>query len=282
MRGSFSTVLVAAVVLALTFLMLPIAAIFLNVSPGAVLHQMQGEVVRDAMLVSLKTNVIADIIIVIVGTPAAYFVATRRVFPGRRILITLFELPLVLPPAVAGIGLLVAFGRAGVLGGQFAVFGVSIPFTQAAVVLAIIFVAGPFYLRQAIASFESVDPGLINAARTLGAGPWRTFRKVALPLAASGLAAGWALAFARGMGEFGATIIFAGNFEGVTQTLPLAVYAQMDQNFDTALAIAAILIIISACILLAVKLIPSWNPTASSSPTSGRRSATSSLTSNSA
>ena len=128
-------------------------------------------------------------IILVIGTPAAYFLATRR-FRGRPVVITLIELPLVLPPAVAGIGLLAAFGRVGLLGEHFGAFGLSLPFTQAAVVLAVIFVASPFYLRQAVASFEAVDPDLVAAARTLGARPWRAFWRIALPLAAGGLAAG--------------------------------------------------------------------------------------------
>jgi molybdate transport system permease protein len=148
-----------------------------------------------------------------------------------------------------------------------------------AVVLAITFVAGPFYLRQAITAFEAVDPRLVQAAATLGAGPWRTFRSVVLPLALGGLAGGWALAFARGMGEFGATLIFAGSLPGVTQTLPLAIYSEMNRDLDAALAIGGLLIIIATAVLLAVKMIPSWNPTPASSPTSARRFATSSSTS---
>ena len=208
-------------------------------------------------MVTLKTSAIANVIILVVGTPAAYFLATRR-FPGRPVVITLIELPLVLPPAVAGIGLLAAFGRVGLLGDELGAFGVTLPFTQTAVVMAVIFVASPFYLRQAIAAFEAVDPNLIDAARTLGARPFRAFWRVALPLAAGGLAAGWALAFARGLGEFGATIIFAGSFQGVTQTLPLAIYGEFERDFDTALAIGALLIVFSAALLLAVKLVPRW------------------------
>jgi molybdate transport system permease protein len=190
--------------------------------------------------------------------------ATRR-FRGREALITCIELPLVLPPAVAGIGLLSAFGRNGLLGGTFSALGVTIPYTQAAVVLAVVFVSSPFYLRWGIAAFAGVDPRLIEASRTLGAGPARTFRRVALPLAAGGLAVASSLAFARGLGEFGATIMFAGSFQGDTQTLPLAIYAQLSVNFDTALAIGALLVLISVGVLLAVKLLPSWSRFASKS-----------------
>jgi molybdate transport system permease protein len=181
-----------------------------------------------------------------------------REFRGKALLITLVELPLVLPPAVAGIALLVAFGRLGLLGGTIQALGFSLGFTQAAVVMAIVFVAGPFYVRQAIAAFEAVDANLLAASRTLGASPARTFWRIALPLAASGLGAGVALSFARGIGEFGATLFFAGSFQGVTQTLPLAIYAQFDVNFDVALGISALLVLVSAFVLLVVKLMPPW------------------------
>ncbi len=188
-------------------------------------------------------------------------------------MLTAVELPLVLPPAVAGIGLLAAFGRFGLLGESFSALGIEIGFTQTAVVLAILFVAGPFYLRQAIASFESVDADLVLAARTLGAGPGRAFWRVALPLASGGLGAGAALSLARGIGEFGATIMFAGSLQGVTQTVTLAIYQELEVNFETALAIGALLVIVSAVVLLAMKLILSWR---SSDSTSMFRFATSS------
>jgi molybdate transport system permease protein len=187
----------------------------------------------------------------------AYFVASRS-FRGRALVITLVELPLVLPPAVAGIALLATFGRLGLLGGTFEALGVTVSFTQAAVVLAVTYVASPFYVRQAIAAFEALDPSLLDASRTLGAGPAKTFARIALPLASSGLAAGAALSFARGIGEFGATIMFAGSLQGVTQTLSLAIYAQFDLNRDLALALGALLVFVSAAILLAAKLLPAW------------------------
>jgi molybdate transport system permease protein len=263
--------MVIAAAVTAAFLALPLLAVLLRVSPGELVEQLTSPVALDAMRVTLITNVLASAVILAVGTPAAYLLATRR-FRGRRLLITVTELPLVLPPAVAGIALLAAFGRTGTLGGELSAAGIEVAFTQAAVVLAIIFVAGPFYLRQAIASFEAVDPALVDAARTLGDPPGRAFRRVALPLAAAGLSTGWALAFARGIGEFGATIIFAGSLQGETQTLPLAIYAQLSEDFDTALAIGALLIIVSALILLAVKLIPTWTRT-SSPPTSIFRAA---------
>jgi molybdate transport system permease protein len=214
-------------------------------------------------VVTLETNAISMALIVGLGTPTAYWVAARspRV---RDLLVTLIELPLVLPPAVAGIGLLAAFGRLGLLGGAIDVVGLEIAFTKIAVVLAVVFVASPFYLRTAVSAFESIDPALPDAARTLGAGPARVFAQVALPLAAGGLGAGGALAFARGLGEFGATIMFAGSLQGVTQTLSLAIYEQFDLDFDVALAISAVLVAVSAGLLLIVKLFSRWRSSSTS------------------
>jgi molybdate transport system permease protein len=265
MRRLFTLALVGSGAVALTFLVLPLVAIFARVPLGRLLGQLDERAVVDAVVVSAKTNAIALALMLVVGTPAAYLVASRR-FPGRAVALTLIELPLVLPPAVAGIGLLAAFGRAGLLGGTLDALGVELPFTQAAVVLAIVFVASPFYLRTAIAAFEAVDQNVVDAARTLGAGPARTFARVALPLAGGGLGAGAALAFARGLGEFGATIMFAGSFTGATQTLPLAVYAEFARNFDTALAIGALLVAISGALLVLLKLRVPWTRSASISP----------------
>jgi molybdate transport system permease protein len=249
-RAVFFLATVAATLVALAFLVLPVVAIFTHVSPGRLLTQLSNPVVVDALLVSTKTTLLAQALVLLLGTPAAYLLATRR-FRGRALVVTAVELPLVLPPAVAGIGLLVAFGQTGLL-------HTSIPFTQTAVVLAVAFVSGPLYVRAAIAAFEAVDPTLVAAAKTLGAGPGRTFFRVALPLARSGLAAGEALAFARGLGEFGATIMFAGSLQRVTQTLPLAIYAEFDVDFDVTLAISGLLVVISAVLLLVLKLAASW------------------------
>jgi molybdate transport system permease protein len=257
-RRVFDVLLVVAGAIALGFLLLPLLALFLRVPPGTLVSELGSRVVRDALVVSLETSAIAHAFILVVGTPVAYLLATKR-FRGRALLIGAIDLPLVLPPAVAGIALLAAFGSRGLLGGTLSAFGVTVAFTQAAVVLAVIFVASPFYLRQAIAAFQSVDPDLLAAARTLGAGPFRTFRRVALPLAAPGLGVGSSLAFARGLGEFGATIMFAGSLRGYTQTLPLAIYAELDQDFDAAIAIGALLVLVSVAILVAVKLLPSWS-----------------------
>ena len=264
-RRAFTAVLVAAGLVTLGFLMLPLVAIFLRVPPGDLVSRLGSPVVLDALVVTLKANLVAQAFILLIGTPAAYLIAGRD-FRGRALVVTLVELPLVLPPAVAGIGLLAAFGRLGLLGGTFDGLGISISFTQTAVVLAVAYVACPFYLRQAIATFEGLDRTLFDASRTLGAGPARTFARIALPLAARGLGAGAALAFARGIGEFGATIMFAGSLQGVTQTLSLAIYAEFDVDFDIALALGALLVVVSAAVLLTVKLVPTWTRSQSTSP----------------
>jgi molybdate transport system permease protein len=261
----FTFALWAATGVALVFLLLPLVAIFLRVPPGELFAQLGSGVAIDAIVVTLKANLIAQALILLIGTPAAYLIASRR-FRGRAFVVTLVELPLVLPPAVAGIGLLAAFGRLGLLGSHFDALGISLSVgTLTAVILAVAYVASPFYIRQAIASFEALDQGLLDASRTLGASPARTFIRIALPLASKGLAAGAALSFARGIGEFGATIMFAGSLQGVTQTLSLAIYAEFDIDFDVALALGALLVIASAVILFTAKLIPAWTRSNSTS-----------------
>jgi molybdate transport system permease protein len=242
----------AAAFVALAFLVLPVVAIFARVSPLHLVSQLDDDVVRQALAVSVKTTVVAQGLVLALGTPAAWVLARR--FWGRDVLVAFVELPLVLPPAVAGLGLLAAFGRAGLL-------HTGLPFTQLAVVLAVAFVSGPLYVRTAIAAFESLDANIVAASRTLGAGPTRTFFRVVLPLARPGLAAGAALSLARGLGEFGATIMFAGSLRGVTETLPLAVYSEFNVNFEAALAISALLVALSGALLVLLK----WRPSLSTS-----------------
>jgi molybdate transport system permease protein len=262
----FAAALTVATAVSLTFLLLPIVAIFAELSLSELRDGLTSDVTLDALRVTAETNLFAMALIIGFGTPTAYLLATRS-FRGKALLVTLVELPLVLPPAVAGIGLLAAFGRLGLLGGSLDALGIEIAFTKVAVVLAVTFVASPFYVRTAIAAFEAVDADLVSASRTLGAGPGRTFARVALPLASGGLGAGAALAFARGLGEFGATIMFAGSLQGVTQTLSLAVYQEFDVAFDTALAIGALLVVASALVLLTAKVVLAWRRSSSASIT---------------
>lgn len=245
----------AATACLVAFVALPVLAIFLRVPVGRLVAQAHSKVALEALVVSLKTSAIALALILGVGTPAAYALATRS-FTGRSGILTILELPLVLPPAVAGLGLFAAFGRFGLLGGALRAVGVAVPFTQIAVVMALVFVAAPLYVRQAHAAFAALDGRLLGAARTLGAGPGRTFARVAVPLAGPGLSAGAALAWARALGEFGATIMFAGNLQGRTQTLPLAVYGEFSRgDLEGALAVAGLLVAVSAGLLVGMRLL---------------------------
>lgn len=245
---------IAAAVL-VAFVALPLLAIFLRVPLSTLVAQLHSQVALDALRISLKTSLVALAFIIVVGTPVAHLLGTKR-FPGRVVLVTLFELPLVLPPAVAGIGLFAAFGRTGLLGPALLHFGIRLPFTWVAVVMAQAFVAMPFYVRQAVAAFGSVDTQLLGASRTLGASPSRTFLRVAVPLARQSLSAGAALAWARALGEFGATALFAGSLQGRTQTLPLAIYSEFaGANITACLAMSALLVAVSFGILVSVKLL---------------------------
>jgi molybdate transport system permease protein len=271
-RALLAIALVLVIAVVLGFLVVPIAALITYQPAHDLFNGFGTRVATDAILVSLKTNAIAFALMIAFGTPFAYWLARSR-WRGRSVLITLVELPLVMPPAVAGLALLVAFGRLGLLGGTLSGLGIDLAFTRAAVVLAILFVASPFYLRGAIASFESIDNTLLDVAGTLGAGPVRRMLWIATPLARAGLGAAAAVAFARGVGEFGATILFAGSFQGSTQTLPLAVYSLFDANLDQAISIGVLLIIVSAAILLGSKLlVRAWTSSRSTSPSPADRS----------
>ena len=250
--GWFVALLAAALAVAFAFLALPVVAIFVNTSPGALLDSLGDGESLDALRLSLECSALALALIVLVGTPAAYLLATRR-FRGRALVVTVLELPLVLPPAVAGIALLAALGPKGILGPALADAGIELVLATAGVVVALTFVASPFYLRQAQAAFAAVDPTLLAAARTLGAGEARAFVRVAIPLARDGLAAGAALAWSRALGEFGATLMFAGSLRAVTQTAPLAIYDRFATDFPAALALSAVLLAVSAAVLLAVR-----------------------------
>jgi molybdate transport system permease protein len=253
-HGAFAVVLIAALTVTVLFLVLPVVAIFANTAPGDLIESLGSESSRDALLLSLKCTFAALAIIVVFGTPSAYLLATRD-FRGRSVVMTAIELPLVLPPAVAGIALLAAFGPHGIFGGWLDDAGIRLVLETAGVIVALTFVAAPFYLRQAQEAFAAVDTKLLDAARTLGASEARAFWLVAIPCAGSGITAGLALAWGRALGEFGATLMFAGSFQGITQTAPLAIFAQFSTDFPAALALSAVLVALSAAILLGVKLL---------------------------
>jgi molybdate transport system permease protein len=251
----FPLLLGTALAITLTFLVLPVVAIFTNTTPGRLIASLGDPSSTDALKLSLETTAIAIVVIVAFGTPTAYLLATRT-FPGRSVLVTLIELPLVLPPAVAGIGLLAALGPDGILGGALRDAHIQLVLQTAGVVVALIFVAAPFYIRQAQSAFQAISPSLMDAARTLGSGEAASFLRVAVPVAGPGLIAGVALAWGRALGEFGATLMFAGSFRGITQTAPLAIYDNFATDFPAAISLAAVLVAVSAALLLVVKLIP--------------------------
>ena len=256
---AFTALLAIALAAALAFLALPIVAIFADTTPARLLDSLGDPVARDALWLSLRTTVAALAIIVVVGTPAAYLLATRD-FRGRQVVQTLVELPLVLPPAAAGIGLLAALGPHGILGPVLDDAGIQLVLQTAGVVVALVFVASPFYLRQAEAAFAAVPRNVMHASRTLGEGEARTLLRVVIPSARSGLLAGGALAWGRALGEFGATLMFAGSFRGITQTVPLAIYDRFSEDFPGALALSAVLVCVSFALLLSVKLATGRRP----------------------
>jgi molybdate transport system permease protein len=243
----------------LLFLLLPLAALALRVTPEQLLTSFGTATVQQAVGLSLRTSAAAMGLAVALGTPVAYLLARRR-FRLKRVLEALVDLPVVLPPAVAGLALLMAFGRNGLVGGLLEALGVSIAFSPAAVVLAQTFVAAPFYIRAATIGFSHVETELEQAASIDGASAWQVFRHVTAPLAWPGLVSGAALAWARALGEFGATIIFAGNFPGRTQTMPLAIYLGFQLDLDTALTLSVLLVGLSAAALVLVRILLQAEP----------------------
>jgi len=238
----------------ITYLLMPLLSVFISKSPQTILEKLEGSLIYEALSLSLKTTSIALIFIVGLGTPLAYWLA-KSDFKGKKGLEVALKMPIVAPTAVVGVGLLLIFGQRGMLGDTLSVLGITIPFTSIAVVMAQIFMASPFYITTARQGFEAVDDQLIAVSQTLGVNPWKTFWRVTIPLALPGLLTGVALSWALALGEFGATMMFAGNLPGKTQTLPLAIYTAMESDADVALAISALLLTVSFSLLLFVSFI---------------------------
>ena len=236
----------------LLFLTLPLAALILRIRVPVLLANLANPAVVQALSLSLTTAALSTLAALLFGTPLAYWLARHR-FRGREVIDTLIDLPMVLPPSVAGIALLMAFGRRGLLGAYFNEWGLTLAFTQAAVVLAQIFVAAPFYVKAAIAGFAGVERDLEQAAAIDGANRWHIFRHITVPLAWPVLFGGAVMTWARALGEFGATIIFAGNFPGRTQTMPLAIYIGFELELTVALTLSVILLALSFLVLFVVK-----------------------------
>jgi len=238
----------------LALLALPLLALIFKIPPASFAQSLRDAATLKAITLSLRTSLATVLIVVLSGTPLAYLLARRRGPPVPALEI-LLDLPTVLPPAVAGLALLMAFGRRGLFGAGLAALGIQLPFTAAAVVMAQTFVAAPYYIKSAALGLSGVSRELEEAAALDGATPAEAFRHVTLPLAWHGLMGGVALCWARALGEFGATIIFAGNLPGRTQTMPLAVYLGFEVDLTRALTLGAILLAISFVILMAVRTI---------------------------
>ncbi|HEX3763024.1 MAG TPA: ABC transporter permease [Kofleriaceae bacterium] len=233
----------------LAFLVIPVVALFVTGSPTDWLAGIRHPITAPAMLLSLTTTALSLGVLVVFGTPLAWWLG-RSEARIARLIETAIQLPIVVPPAVAGLALLLAFGRRGLLGSLLQGAGIDIAFSTIAVVLAQVFVAAPFYIQAATTAFAGIDENLLVVARTLGARPASVLFRIALPLARRGLIAGAALAWARALGEFGATLMFAGNLQGKTQTLPLAVYTALESDVRAAQALAVILVVIALLIIV--------------------------------
>ncbi|PKN87594.1 MAG: molybdate ABC transporter permease subunit [Chloroflexi bacterium HGW-Chloroflexi-8] len=236
----------------LLFIALPLLALFLRVSPATLLENISKTQILNALQVSFSSALISTILAIILGMPVALLLSRKKgdVF---RIVDTLIDLPTVLPPAVAGIALLMTFGRNGLVGVYLSDWGITIPFTRVAVIMAQLFVAGPLFVRAASIGLSAVDPELKQAAALDGANRWQTFSMVIVPMAWTSIVSGAVMTWARALGEFGATIIFAGNFPGRTQTMPLAIYLGFETDMNIALVLSVILIIISFLSMIVVK-----------------------------
>ena len=252
--GERSLLLLAG--LSVLFLSLPIVVLVARaIFDGSLAHALTAQVVLSALGLSLVTTAISLVITVAFGLPLAFVLARRR-FRGSGLVEAIVDLPLVLPPAVAGLALLLVLGRRGLLGGPLDALGIEIPFTTVAVILAQSFVSGPFFIRSARTGIAGVERDVEDAARVDGASDIQVFRHITVPLAGSALAAGLVMSWARSLGEFGATIMFAGNIEGRTQTLPLVVYGEFQGgDLDASIAAAAILILAAFGVLVAVRLL---------------------------
>ncbi len=236
----------------LGFLLLPIVALFATTGFASFFAGLGNPLTLPAVLLSLTTTSISLAVVLVLGTALAW-ILVRHEGPVCRAIETAVQLPVVIPPAVGGLALLLAFGRKGLLGGSLDALGLSIPFSTIAVVLAEIFVSAPFYVLAATAAFRRLDPALWIVARSLGASPTRAFFRVALPVAMPTLLSGAAMSWARSLGEFGATLMFAGNLTGRTQTLPLAVYTALESDMRAAQAISLLLVTISFVLLVVLR-----------------------------
>ena len=247
--GALAPAGVAATIIYTLFIGLPIVALLVRAGQQeGIVAGLTGPATVQALRLTAITSVTSLVIVIVAGTPFALLLARRR-WALLRVVDAFVELPIVLPPVVAGVAMLMAFGRHGLLGPALASLGIALPFTTGAVIFAQIFVAAPFYVRAARIGFAGVDPTYEEVSQTLGVSPWATFWRVTLPVAWPSLLTGATLAWARAVSEFGATIMFAGNLTGRTQTMPLAIMTTMESSLGDALALAALMLLMSALAL---------------------------------
>jgi molybdate transport system permease protein len=251
--GRIPAALLVPAGIGLAFLVLPLAGLLVRAPWPTLAERLAKPGVLTALRLSLQTATIATIVCILVGVPLAWLLA-RVDFPGRKVVRALVTVPLVLPPVVGGVALLLVFGRKGIVGSWLdSAFGITLPFTTTGVVIAEAFVAMPFLVLAVEGALRGADTRYEEAAATLGARRWTTFRRVTLPLVAPGIAAGAVLCWARALGEFGATITFAGNYPGRTQTMPLAVYLVLEDNLQDAIVLSLILLAVSVTILVSLR-----------------------------
>lgn len=231
---------------------LPLLALFLRATGGDFFTYAMSDMALAALSLSLTTSLVSVAVSLLIGTPLAYVLA-RWDFPGRAVLELLIDLPVVLPPSVAGLALLIAFGRQGLFGSWLTAFGLSLPFTTVAVVIAQTFVSAPLFVHAVRIGFAGIDPQLEEAAHVEGANQWQVFSQLMLPLAGRALVSGAILTWTRALGEFGATILFAGNLQGVTQTMPLAIYLGFERNLDVAVVLSVVLVFVSLALLILMR-----------------------------
>jgi molybdate transport system permease protein len=245
---------ILAGIITVSFFILPVISLLLRCSPGIILSSVQDPFIIHAIILSLGTAFITTVVIVLFGTPLAYIQA-RKEYPGKDIVETILDIPIILPPAVAGIALLLLFGKKGILGFFLSEIGIQVLFTVTAIILAQLFVAGPLYVRQAKNAIVMVPVVYDQAGRTLGASSFQIIIKIILPLARKGILSGIMLTYARAVGEFGATMMIAGNIPGKTQTMPVAIYSLLQTDMDGAISIAVILVWITVIILVMVRVL---------------------------
>jgi molybdate transport system permease protein len=249
----FPLPLLVPAVVGLAFLVLPLLGLLVNAPWGTLPERLVEPGILDALRLSLECATLATVVCLVLGVPIAWLLA-RVEFPGRRLVRALVTVPLVLPPVVGGVALLLVFGRFGLVGKYLdQAFGFTVPFTTTGVVVAEAFVAMPFLIIAVEGALRGADARYEEAAATLGAGRWSSFVHVTLPLVAPGVAAGAVLCWARALGEFGATITFAGNYPGRTQTMPLAVYLALETDLDAAVVLSLLLLVVSVTILVSLR-----------------------------